>query len=320
MVHGARHGVDMAGQELNAVASALVDSATRHITWALEAYAGERDVAATYFQAGVALEHAAKAVLAELNPLLIAHPQDFETSYLLAVASDRFVAVAPRLRTINLSDALKRASRVVPDVSPLLEPLHRAVAQRNAVAHVGVASKDNLREDFGSVLRAVSAMLEHLGVDRARVWGEYSSTVARVLSEEVDERRARVQDRLDRARRAFVERFGDAPAKLDLGMGLHSMDWDDREAATPVACPACETQAVAFGELDVDVEVDFDRYGNAEGGYLVPWFVAHEFRCRACGLQLRASEFDVADLATRWVLEGYEVDPREYWGMDDEYF
>lgn len=266
----------------------------------------------------MALEHAAKAVLAQLNPLLIAHPHNFETSYLLATASERFVTVAPRLRTISLSDALKRAGRLVPNVSPLVEPLRGAVEQRNAVAHVGVASEDNLRQDFGLVLRAMSAMLEHLGVDRQLVWGEYGPTVARVLSEQVDERRARVQDRLDRARQEFLQRFGDAPAKLDLGMGLHLMDWDDRDTAAPVDCPACETEAVAFGEVDVEVEVDFDRDGNPEGASLVPWFVAQGFQCRACGLRLEAEEFDVADLETRWILEDYEVDPREYWGIDDE--
>lgn len=302
-------------------AKALVGSAQRQIALAMDGFAGEpQDAQLVYLSGGLSLEHLAKAVLAELNPVLLAHPQDFESQYLLASASDSFITVAPRLRTVGLQDALRRAARIVPELVALIDPLRGFVEQRNAAAHVGLTTKNNLDADVARLLQALSALLEHLGIAREQFFGDYAEVAARRVAQSIDERRARVQDRLDRARRLFWERWGDAPRDLDLGSGLHLPDWEDPETATLVECPACGTDAVAFGEIDVEVEVDYDhREGVPIGAALIPWFVAHEFRCRACGLQLGGDEMELAGLEERWVLDDYEVDPREYWGDYDDY-
>lgn len=303
---------------LSQAGHSLTKSSSQFMGVALDAFAAEpKDSETVYLCGALALEHLSKAVLVEVNPTLVAFPRHFESMYLLATSTDQFEVIAPRIRTISLTESISRAGRFVEDVEILEGELSRVVTQRNTVAHVGIVTSDEVMSDLITVLKALTVMIDHIGYSRKEFFGGYAQTVEGWISESVSELRADVEAKIDRARREFASRWGEEPTELDLGIALHGKDWDDPENAQVWECPACETEAVVYGEIDVEVEPDFDRWGEIVGAGLVPWFVVRMFNCRACGLRLQGDEITESDVDRRFKVYSLDIDPHEYWA--DEY-
>lgn len=104
---------------------------------------------------------------------------------------------------------------------------------------------------------------------------------------------------------------------------LHQEYWGLDAGGQPRECPACGTEAVALGEVEVREEIDYDREGPV-GVYLVPEFYVGEFLCRACGLLLAGPELTAASIETRWELELTADDERslyqEYFEPDEDHY
>lgn len=116
----------------------LYASAERFAGLALRDFAeGRYDMAVLH--AGVMLEHLAKAYLTGLHPSLIVEAGSFD-SLLLACGYKELAAKPGTLRTIGLSEAVKRLAQTIQEF-PYRKPqeeLKSLVEARNGVAHAAM--------------------------------------------------------------------------------------------------------------------------------------------------------------------------------------
>ena len=101
------------------VSGQLLDSSRQFAQSALRALP-QGDFALFALHAGTALEHLSKAVLAQRHLALIA-AADFDS--LLHACEEESAAQAPAMRTISVTESIKRATRFVPGLAAHRVPL-----------------------------------------------------------------------------------------------------------------------------------------------------------------------------------------------------
>lgn len=266
--------------------------------------------------AATALEHLAKAALAERHPSLIAvAAKDNFESLLLLVGETKMAKPGAKLRTIGAREALDRAARYAPGCAT--EDLRLLILVRDGVVHLADASSATVDEVLVPYLKASEELRDVLGIDRGDYWDGFLDLVDQALRQNVEQARLRVEAALAVARGEFERRFdkvSEDAKKAMLAAIEESYQPLERYEEQLIDCPACGTPAVAIGALHEEFDEDWDhREGVLLGVHLLLQFIPTDLVCRACHLRLSGrDEMNAAGLGEPWYLE--DVDEREYFG------
>lgn len=262
------------------------------------------------------LELGAKAVLAKIDPVLIADPRYIESQLYLAghpVARTRSEAV---IRTISCEEALKRVAAVAPALR--VQDADRLISVRNGSTHYLVGDREGVESLVIAFLATFQVLQQQLELSDENVFGPYTDLVRLVRERHTEEVDRKVAAKIAHAKHAFDERYGhlDANAKKVVLQTIEASIVLDGYDEQSVPCPACKSVGVTSGQHEFDRwEVDVDEDGSAHGYPVVNLF-AGGFKCRTCGLHLEsADELAAAGLDT--VLDVNDVDPEDFYDEDD---
>lgn len=285
----------------------LLGSSARFAQSALQGLpSGDTDTFALH--AGIALEHLAKALLVTQHPVLVVAADDFDS--LLHACGHSTMAQRATMRTITVTEAVKRAGRFVPQLQNLQNELKLLCDARNGAAHLAHAGQvSDLRVPF---LKACELLRNALGLDRDVYWGEFVSVVDEALKASVDEARLRVANALGSARVEFEKRYAHLNADARDGV-LHAIEagYDpEKYEEQIIECPACKSPALASGAVETRWEqVDEDTFS-----FVATFFPGH-LHCRACGLELDGdNELRAARIENLWDID---IDPADFYEEPD---
>jgi hypothetical protein len=275
--------------------------------------------------AGVALEHLLKAYLASLHPALIVDAKSFD-SLLHATGLQQHASIsAAQVRTIGLSDALKRVDQL------LLKPSGIAVNKssfdaiceaRNGVAHLGIYGQSSTRDVLANCIRIAVPVLQTLNIDGAEYWDKYQSLCDQIVDEHATAVQVGVEAKLVQARDAYQSRISglDAAQAPSMLVALTANPVRISQINDTTKCPACASQGwlsgsaqgtgerVAFGTGGTRSVVDRD--GNVvQSNWVVAVFFPEWFYCNVCGLDLGVEEFDYVNLPKSCMVD---LDPKRW--------
>jgi hypothetical protein len=246
--------------------------------------------------AGAAIEHLSKALLASKHPALIS-ADDYE-SLLHATGQDAYAA-RPVMRTIGVTESVRRCSRFVPQLSNLDSELRILCDARNGVAHLAqLPDIDNLRVPF---LKACELIRADLALDRKAYWEEFEGAVDAALEQHVHDAAVRAETAIATARIELKSRYGHLTestrqAVIQSITRSHKPRKYDDEI---IECPACDQPAIVSGVTETRWEQD-EEFSASFLGSFYPGY----FRCAVCDLELDGEdELKAADIPEEWEIE-----------------
>ena len=272
--------------------------------------------------AGTALEHLAKACLAQRSPALLAELNgEASVNSLIGLLRIEGAAVPTKIRTVGLSGALTRAGLFVRSKA-VKDDLRILIDMRNGTIH---AAEDTEVEEriLAAFAQQADALLTDLDRDREDFWHGQLLVVDALLKDASDKLAHRVEVRLTAAA-AMLERRTTTDGEAVISLLRTVSESAPLTAAQRLRnCPVCGSFAIATGQHTVEWEVtDWDKEtlepAHAEGEV---WFTAHAFQCQVCGLRLDSeAEIDAAGIITAWQIE--DADWHDYepeYGEDAAY-
>lgn len=270
---------------------------------ALVAWADD-DQAKVALVAPLAVEFLGKATLWRKNPvLLVSLTQDHESSLLLLATNPDLTAKG--LKTVGLQVLLGRLRKLLGGLPISEDHRKRLVDVRNGAIHVGAG--DESRYVLLDCLALVKVLLEELSITEWTFYTHHQETVASLLDERKTEIARLVQRKFAKARMRLRElkaelgevAFGSAVRELE----AQRFSLDPRRyvafgaEGTDATCPVCEAAGLLFGDVTIDVEMDYDVEPLGGGQYLpveLPYWaitlIPQAFVCSVCRLQLDGQE------------------------------
>ncbi|MEV5472953.1 hypothetical protein AB0L66_11425 [Streptomyces sp. NPDC052207] len=215
----------------------LFEGAKRAASKAMNDHAhGEYDEFALH--AGVAIERLAKAALVKMNPLYVAGGK-------LHIPSPDKV----KIYTISALEALARLQSF--GVGKVDNDLKLLIELRNGTVHT--AGGDEAKTHIPTLAKAITAILEHLGISEHDFWDRWTSAINMAVNEQRTEIERLVEIRIRQARHVFEDRFkGLPPGAKERAMATPNpalSDWIEaveiRAGGVPIFktsggdCPAC---------------------------------------------------------------------------------
>ncbi|MDQ4045447.1 MAG: hypothetical protein M3173_08380 [Chloroflexota bacterium] len=306
---------------------ALEESAARYARRAARAYL-DGQWSDFFADAGVALEHLAKALLASYHPTLVVggggRGMDFLGLLRVTGFGHRLPPNSGPLRTIGCTEAVGRVEVLLPGVRKWRKELQAIVEARNGVLHMAHAEATEASTALTALALASEVMLDALGSESGPFWGEYSDAVRALTSQKATELEQRVQSKLAQARVRFGERFGDddKSAALAAIRAVQRARVVREPEEQELECPACGSPGVVEGYTEVREEADWDHdgdYGFVTGVSLILHFFPAAFACAACDLVLEDAELVAAGVNDDWELDD-EVDPGDYYEPDEDMY
>lgn len=293
----------MAAPDVDAAVRGLYKSAQRFAQRsAADLAAGRADDSMA--NAGIALEHMAKAYLASEHPLLVVGSKQGSidpAGMLWALARPTRASGGTGI-TINASEAIRRCCILLPQLSE--KDLRPVLDARNGVLHIGFAPGSDADIIISQVARAAEFLLPKIGKESRGLWGNYYSAVMGRLHSRRDRIANRVADKLASARDSHelaFKRLGvDGVSALRAAADRYSYS----ENEEPMACPACRGPAVVSGSIEVEEEPGYadESDWSLAGFTLVPWLHLQSLRCQVCGLFLEGEE-EIREAGVRTVLQ-----------------
>ena len=298
----------------------LARSAARWIDEAMRAWAND-DYSKVAAVAPLAVEHLGKAVLWEMNPvLLVPLTSDAEPS--LIVLSTKPSLIAPKLRTVGMAVLLTRLEKVLGTLPVDTARRRRLVDSRNGAVHVGTGTAS--RHVLLDALLLCQTLLSHLDADEKSFFGDHHTAVLGLLDEKRTETGHRVGAKRAKARQHLTqleqqlgaEAFQAACDTLAARVvEIEPTDYGLRFYGKMHDCPECGTEALLMGDVAVDFDVDWDVEPLGGGQYdAIPMSITiltlapEAFTCPVCRLELRGlDELAEADMPTQ-PLEVSEAD------------
>jgi hypothetical protein len=291
---------------VDTVAEQLGQSAPRFARDSLAALSSDDNLAFALY-AATSLEHLLKCYLARKHPALIVEASSFDSLLLACGFVTAAKAKRDEVKTVSATESLKRATQFLPLLSAHRKSLEQLFALRNGAAHLG--DSDSVSAFVLPFLKVSEQLREALELDRNEYWGEYVSLADKTLHERVAAVELKVGAAIAAAKTTFEKRFEDIDAP-DRGTMIAALEpstfWGDEEQ--PATCPACESTALATG--DVEVEWQYEQVGDDDfEATLDATFVPTSIRCKICGLNLADYDELVAAGITAWTID---VDPGRY--------
>jgi hypothetical protein len=270
-----------------------------------------------------ALELLAKAFLASLDGSLIA-ASDFDSLLHGCDQSKHARTPASRMRTITMTETLKRVGQVVPAIENLRPSLQLLADVRNGVVHAGSLEPGADEAALVPFIKACDHLLPGVrGASRELLWGDLTSIVDARLSDSLETAELLVADALASARLAFERRYAslDDAARNGVLSGIESSYDVTKYEEDLVDCPACDRRALTQGSYEVEWEADYDVEGGegfVSGVYPVVTYSPGYLSCRVCGLELDGDE----ELRAAGVPEAWEIEDAEaadFYEPDDDW-
>lgn len=282
--------------------------------------------------AGVAVEHMAKAALAAINPTLIANSSaDFHTMLQLSGLGSRTGRSAYEIKTISAHEACERCTEIFPDFHYKAN-VHRPKSAkagdrqprsdqslfdaRNAAAHLAWATSAEVREAARIMVKLVEPLIRALELDREDFWGKEESTATTLLHEKESQILGDLELKKAAARNGIeIKLKGLNDSEREVVLKLRTIPdsrFDDHEAEQG-ECPVCGRTGLVSCEIEDTGRPTFcgshapDGEYLAEGGTVDQVALGVLFNCWACGLELDYDEMAAAGMETT-----YERDPREF--------
>jgi hypothetical protein len=266
--------------------------------------AGSVLVAAT--TAGVALEAAIKYSLASTNPVLIAKNP---TSAILLARSTSSQIDMSEVRTLDGAEALRALRLLKPQTAarlPTARDVEEVLAVRNAAAHLGHVTPEDLDVALRGMVRCVNLILAELE-DDGDFWDERNWNLAETLGlEAMGAAALELQVRLAAARRRF-EALSEVAADA---LESHAQSLASPPEVVLFSCPVCErTGTVTRYVTKSDLDFTGARYPDEHpSGHRYAYPVL--FHCLVCSVEL--DDHDMQAVASGWgELEEEELEPSE---------
>ncbi|MEU2797660.1 hypothetical protein [Streptomyces sp. NPDC007117] len=244
--------------------------------------------------AAVATEHLLKAFLARVHPSLIVDGKDFPSLLYASGRSELYQVNSGRselhqvkgsqIKTIQLGEAYTRARSLLPAIPPRPKGPWPLADARNGVAHSGYHDRGEVIDVLVNCIKVIDPLLDELGIG-AEYWGLHQGLHDKLLMDEVEAARVRLEQKLSRARRVFLERYGHIAEGRREGIlaalaPVVTPGWLGDYSAR-VACPVCPVKGYLLGLSFVDEE--------RATVVLTP----HLFMCRFCELRVEREELDL---------------------------
>jgi hypothetical protein len=274
-----------------------------------------------FIQAGISFELLGKARLAAIHPSLIID-KDFD-SLLHACAAGKHSKRLPwQVKTITATEALRRCTQLHHELLTFESRLTLLVEYRNSTSHLGEVPEAEAKQLFRTYLAGSSVVAKGLELKPEQIFGEFAEMVSKQLDESLAEVQLVVAKKLAQAKDDFQLRYaGLNPEQLKTLVNVIESGYKnkmDKYYNELVDCPSCKHQGVVSGDFELDSEVDVDRNGSIEGGYLVVTLTPATFFCDVCGLDLKdPSELKAAGLPESIDIE--DVAPADFYAGEAEY-
>lgn len=265
---------------------------------ALDAWIDD-DHAKVALMAPMAVELLGKAALWRENPVLLVQLTDRHEGALFLLATRPDLA-AQGVKTIGLQIVLSRLVKLLGDLPIAKDRQTRMVEVRNGAVHVGAGEQS--RFVLLDCLAVVGVLLDRLQIQRAEFLAPHLGTVDVLLDERKTEVSRQVAAKMAKARARLTrleETLGETAFDIatneleDQRWTLDSDDFVAGGASVEVRCPECGCLAQLFGEVDADLDYDFESIGiDEDGADVIPvptWRIAlgpRTFFCMVCNLQL----------------------------------
>lgn len=287
--------------------------------------AGDRgDKAVQLLHAGTALEHLAKAFLSQINPALVRESRKDKSEFdILLHAVGKGVHAEPLgpMRTVSLTVALKRSSRLLASLKPLEDDLGPVINMRNGVAHIGTPGNADEQKAITAFIRAVGVLLAGLDTKESDFWGAYTDAARTRLQESATAAKVRAQEAIAAARRRYASHYGKLtddqlrPIVEAFVAGYNPAGYNQQL----VGCPSCENPALVEGWVKVEWVPDEEYDRNAGVAWVTAVYPEVEFypaslECRTCRLELSGDDEMEAAGIEAWLLE--DIEPSDF--VDDE--
>ena len=237
---------------------------------------------------GSAVELLAKAMLADVAPVLLQERSDDVHSTLLLAGvrhprGDKMDSLS--VKSISASQATRRlkALGLVHKWSEADDVVFRV---RNAASHMGLVREEALQDAVLVMVRFCSSAREYFKQDEATWWGvENAQLVGRLLDDEEERLALLVGAKVNKARQVLARRQDEIPE--DLREAIFSSLADARpsilaDVATRLSCPVCGFLGWAIGFRRIrthaeQVQLTLDEQDSMEVEFL---------QCHVCGLLL----------------------------------
>lgn len=293
------------------------------------------DVAVAFMNAGMAVEYLLRAVVANVAPALLFVPRNsFDNKFAAAMVRAHTDAADDVSWVIEGKSAdFELVRRVALEAAPVLAAraadIEEIMKRRNAVAHMYVVETPKLRGSVTALVRITEAVIDHLGADPLRFWGNRHALATSLAAESENLMRVEVELKVREAQ----QRVQHLRAGLALDEARRVISTLESNGSTVVfpgpnaqfhtPCPACGCQAEVYVRLADDTSnldalelVDWGEEG-IPGAVLIPQEpVAVMLQCPVCLLHLRSEELQAAYPAIADLYQ-YEVEPRR--GTAQEY-
>lgn len=306
------HGQQTADR-LRRSAQSYARSALIHIT-------SDDDRVRGAIDAGVAVEHMAKALLATLSPALIADRNaDLDTMLHLTGFGQLAKCGPHEVKTIGAHEACLRCARIVPSFNYTLQTDQALFTARNGGAHLAWAPDEVARESARIMVRLLEPLIKTMGLDRAKFWGDMASVADTLLDEKASQISAGLEMKLAAAKSRLDARLAGLGAnERELVLKALSSQPFHTNDEEPYECPACGQTGVVYCELqdtgqpEFEYEqVDYDEF-IYHGGHINQTAYGSNFKCDACGLDLDYDEMEAAEMLTEYEREPRECEPWEF--------
>lgn len=270
--------------------------------------------------AGVAVEHMAKALLATLSPALLADRNaDLDTMLHLTGLGQLAKCSPHEVKTITAHEACLRCSRIVPGFTYTHQADQALFVARNGGAHLALTTDEVARESARIMVRLLEPLIKSLELDRGKFWGEMELVAETLLDEKASQIGAAVEMKLAAARSRLEARLvglGASERELVLkALSAHPFYTKDEESYECPACGqigvmVCELHDVGQPEFEYE-QVDYDDFVY-QGGHIDQMAYAVNFDCDTCGLDLDYDEMTAADMLTEFEREPRDCEPWEF--------
>lgn len=161
-------------------ADRLGRSAAAHARSALIHVTSDDDRVRGAIDAGMAVEHMAKALLSSLSPALIADRNaDLDTMLHLTGFGQLAKCEAHQVRTINAHEACTRVARLVPTFTYSQQSDQALFMARNGAAHMALTTDELARESARIMVRLLDPLIKSMDLDRSKFWGDMESLADR---------------------------------------------------------------------------------------------------------------------------------------------